>query len=155
MELSLIIKSLIILTVCLICSIQDIKTRKVSNVIIFTSCSVMLIYNAIFARSVFLSTLLSALLIFLIFFLGKLIMKEKLGSADVYFSIFIGLSLNYLYALSAILISIITCTIFILIYNLIFKLRKSKKQSTKLKVPFIPFMSAGLTTSYLISLFVV
>lgn len=141
-----IIKLLIILIFSFICSMQDLKSKKVSNTIILLGCICMLIFHIIIYPENLPTTLLSAILLFSLFILGKLLLKDKLGWADIFFSIFIGLSLPYKYGIIAVLIS---CFLSIII--ILFKSFIKKTNIKKIKIAYIPVLSISLIISLILT----
>lgn len=149
MTSNFLIKLFIILFFSIICSIQDIKTKKVSNMILILSWIIMMIYLAVFELNQLPTALLRAFLILTLLFAGKLLSKGQLGTADILFGPFIGLSLSYIMALIAILISVLLSFGFIQIIKF-----KNHIKPTEIKISFIPFLSAGLLISFFIEFFI-
>lgn len=159
MDLSFIIKIIIVLIISLPCSIQDFSSKKVSNWIIFLGCFIMMIYCFAFEKKTLFTTLLSPSLLLLVFLTGKLLLKEKLGWGDVYFSIFIGLTLPFPWAPLSVIISVITALLYFLLIaiknrskTLIEGSTGPKKPQTTI-IPFIPFLSLGLIITLVLELF--
>ena len=157
MDLYFIFNLLIILIISLVCSFQDIKYKLISNWIIFTGSGLMLACNFIFQRDSLLVSLFSSIFMLLIFLLARIRLVGKLGWGDIYFSVFIGLSLPFLYSMLAILIATITAFMYILLISIInnckYKNKKIGDQLLLIKIPFIPFLSIGLIVSFLFKSF--
>lgn len=139
MTTDFIIKVLIIIIISVICSLQDVMKQKVSNWKIILGYGLLLIYYLISCPKSIFYYLLNSLFIFLIFLIVKLIIKNRLGWADVFFSAFLGLSLDYKYSILAILLSVFIAIVYFLIYYF------AKKERIE-RIPFIPSMSLGLLT---------
>lgn len=123
-----------------ILSIQDIKSRKISNwiLILFAVCAltVSVIFNFKSWYLFLISAVLSGIFYLLIYFVSR----KKLGFGDIYFGITQGFVLlpQYLW------ICIVTETA----CALIFAALNRKNLDKQIKLPFIPFMSAGLIAAF-------
>lgn len=145
MNLDLFTKSSLIIIISLICSIQDIKYRKISNIIFLIGFLLILTHYVIFNITILLQAIISSFLLTLLFFTGKKILNDRLGTGDILFSSIMGLSLPYLHSLLSIIISTIMCFIFTICYYL---LKKRNLHITEIKVPFIPFLSLGFVITF-------
>jgi len=111
----------------------------------------LLIFRFLFLPASFLFHLLSALLLFLLFAVFFVISSDGMGGGDVKLAGLIGLLLGYEKSLIAILFACFLA----LLYGM---LRGTKKNGSKRKIPFGPFLFAGswyvifLETSFQFSL---
>lgn len=122
------------------CSICDFKTMKVPNWLIFFGCLMVIAVNGIFNFTNMWQQLISGAFCGGFYYLTRLITKNKLGLADVYFGIFQGLCLHWT-LIPLCLVLEVAASAFVM---LIFKRRKCA---------FIPFMSIGLVGTALVSFF--
>lgn len=137
MTLKIAIQAAIILIFSTVCSIQDIKRRRVNNFLCTAAIISQLIFNLIYASDVFFMYLITALIATALYFVVRQITHKKLGPADIFFAAFQALCLPP-YAF-------FFCTLISIASALIAGLTVFKKQ----KIPFIPFMATGLFLSYL------
>lgn len=141
MTLYQIVSLVIILVFSIILSVQDIKHLQVGIFIQWASIFCALICHIIFARNEMWIFIISSMILGSIYFAIRKITKEKLGPGDVWFGFFQGLFLypKMLWICFAIETLLALCI-------------ENKKIGHK-KFPFIPYMSAGLTGTYLIQFF--
>lgn len=121
----------VIVVFSVFCSIQDIKHMKVSNYSLWCACGAVFILQIVFDYRTCWIYILSGVLSGLLYYIVRIVSKEKLGMADVYFGIFQGLCLPFLMIPVCIAVEILLVLLFIPIL-------KNKK------FPFIPFMSTSL-----------
>lgn len=131
-----------------ICSVKDLKTKSVPNMILITGILLVLCYRFIFFHSMseMIYCLITAACTGGFYFLIRCITAGRLGMADVLFGIFQGLVLDC--NITAIFLCIMIECGFALVAFFVFR----KKAKLK-KIPFIPFMACGLIISYLIKIF--
>ncbi len=131
----------IILIFSLILSIQDIKQMSVGLYIQWASVFAALTCHLIFARSEMWIYILSSMLLGAFYFLVRIITKNKLGPADVWFGFFQGLFL---------LPKMIPLC---LASEVILALCLLNKKIGKKPFPFIPYMSFGLLVGFIVQFF--
>lgn len=127
---------IIILVFGIICSVQDIKSMKVRNVVIFSGCFVQLVFLAVTDLHTLWMPLCCGATTGLFYFAVRYITHKKLGMADVYFGIFQGLCLTPIVMCICILVE---CILALAAFGFQ-KIRKSKNDA----VAFIPFMAISL-----------
>ena len=127
----------VILFFSIVCSISDIKKRKVSNWIIFAGCFFVILINLILNRAVWWHQLISGTFCGLFYLSIRLITKGKLGTADIYFGIFQGLCLPWNLLPISFALELSAAPFALLL---------------KKPLPFIPFMSFGLIITTVIFL---
>jgi len=118
-------------------SIYDIKYKKVPNIVLFILFILSLLNKIFINRSIttsFLNLGISLLTLLLVYFISK----GKLGMGDIKFSSIIAFEFGY----KIWVYSLLYCSFIALIISLV--LVKINKINTKTKIPFIPFISAGL-----------
>ena len=126
------------------CSWQDIKTNSVPNWLLASGIILSILYRFIFERPElyysFQIGLITGFAAGLFYFIIRSITKQKLGMADVWFGIVQGLLLTPEHLFLCVMIECVSAGfVFLILIN-----RKIQK------LPFIPFMSLGLITSFLI-----
>lgn len=122
--------------ISLIASIQDIKTREVSNII-----HILIILIAL--PNITINKAIGALIGLTVFFIPNLIKKDGIGGADIKFMFASGLILGT----EKIIIATITSMIVAIIYA-VFK--KSILKHDLKAIPLIPFLFIGCVSSYFI-----
>ena len=128
----------VILTFSIILSIQDVKHKSINIFILIIGIISALIIQIFSNWDNILLFISSSFILGLFYFFIKIITKNKLGKADIYFGIFQGIFL---------LPSVIPlCLIIESMISLIFVCKIFKEKS----FPFIPFMSVGLIISFYI-----
>ena len=133
----------ILLTFCLIMSRYDFKTFSVPNWPYWAGCILLIGAGLVFHRYEIYLFLISALIFAALYYLIRIITKGHLGIGDVYFGFFQGLCLHprvvwiclATETFSALIIYVIAC-------------RRYKLKNPRMA--FIPFMSLGLATAFLI-----
>lgn len=136
-----IVSFIVILFFSIILSIQDKKTMTVSIYIQWASVFAALICHMIFAREEMWIYIISSMICGTFYFAVRKITKNKLGPADVWFGFFQGL---FLIPKMIPVCFGIECLVTLCVIN---------KRFGKLKFPFIPFMSVGLISAYIIQVF--
>ena len=124
----------------------DLKTLAVPDWPYWAGCILVIIVRVIFySGSVYLN-LISALVLLAVYYGIRLITKNHLGMGDVYFGIFQGLCLapRVLWICLAVETGIGAIAYFCV---------RHTKKIKGMKMPFIPFMSIGLVTAFLIEWF--
>lgn len=149
------LKLAVIILFSFILSFQDLKERKVSWWIILLGDLIFFTLQLFDfglldgkVESAFWLFPIQALCMFLFYLLIRIISGYKLGFGDVLFATLIGLSIKWNYLYLTILVSVICVDLYFLI---LWKLKKISLRS--IQVPFIPFMSAGLISVYLLNFF--
>lgn len=122
--------------ISLIASIQDIKTREVSNII-----HILIILIAL--PNITTNKVIGALIGLTVFFIPNLIKKDGIGGADIKFMFASGLILGT----EKIIIATITSMIVAIIYAV---LKKSILKHDLKAIPLIPFLFIGCVSSYFI-----
>ena len=128
----------IILLESIILSVQDLKTKTVSESIIFLGVFLTICIQFFFFKGEGIIFCFSGVISGL-FYLAIYKITKKMGKGDVYFGIFQGCCLlpQFLWI----------CYIIETILALLINLSAEKKQ----KIPFIPYMSAGLVGAFVFS----
>lgn len=132
----------IILIFSLFLSVQDIKKMTVSLYILWTAILSAFACQIIFARETTWIYILSGMLCGAFYFIVRIITKGKLGTADILFGIFQGL---FLVPKLLPLCFGIECLVTLFVINIRFG---------KERFPFIPFMSVGLITTFIIQVII-
>lgn len=141
MNAQFLIQLAIILVFGTLCSIQDIKTKKVSNLLILSGCLAQVIFLAVTNwRGLWMPLCCSAATA-LFYFAARLLTRKKLGMADVYFGIFQGL---FLQPVPLCLCILLECLLPLPVF-LIKKLQGRPRSS----LPFVPFMALSLLLVFL------
>ncbi|SCJ45142.1 Flp pilus assembly protein%2C protease CpaA [uncultured Clostridium sp.] len=122
--------------ISLIASIQDIKTREVSNII-----HILIIFIAL--PNITINKIIGALIGLTVFFIPNLVKKDGIGGADIKFMFASGLILGT----EKIIIATITSMIVAIIYAV---LKKSILNHDLKVIPLIPFLFIGCVSSYFI-----
>ena len=122
--------------ISLIASIQDIKTREVSNII-----HILIILIAL--PNITINKVIGALIGLTVFFIPNLVKKDGIGGADIKFMFASGLILGT----EKIIIATITSMIVAIIYAV---LKKSILKHDLKVIPLIPFLFIGCVSSYFI-----
>lgn len=132
----------------LIMSVYDIRTLEIPDWPFYTSCALVTLVQGIFFReSVFLH-LLGALILLVLYFLLRKITHEKLGMGDVCFGLFQGMCIGLSVIWICLAVEAVTGLITFAIINLV-------KKRKGIKIPFIPFMSIGLLTAFILDWLVI
>lgn len=143
MNISFLLRTTLILIICSLLSIQDLKEYKISNYKIIIAIIIIFILDLFEENNH--RYFISSIIITFIFLITKLIMKNRLGWGDILFAIFTGLCIYPAYALLSVIISVLCAFIMFIIKN------KEEKKGEQKQIAFIPFMSLGLIISYFIS----
>lgn len=133
----------LLLTFSFIMSLYDLKALAVPNWPYWVGCILIIIVRIIFSTATVYLNLLSAFILFDVYFAVRLITKERLGKGDVFFGIFQGLCL-------APRVLWICLTVETIIGLIVFFYVSHSQKIKGMKIPFIPFMSIGLVTAFLI-----
>ena len=136
------IQFILILTFSLILSIQDIKRMTVGLYIEWAAILSGLICHLIFIRQDMWIFILSSLLAGAFYYCVRKITRDKLGMADVWFGFFQGL---FLLPKLLPLCFGLECLAVLCLVN---------KKIGKKAFPFIPYMSFGLISAFIIQLFI-
>lgn len=128
----------VIVIFAVLCSIQDIKHMEVNNYSLWCACGIALILQIVFNYKNCWIFIASGLFSGVLYFAVRKITKGKLGMADVYFGIFQGLCLHFIWLSVCIGIEILLVLITI------------NKNFKNQKFPFIPFMSASLIITFIL-----
>ena len=132
----------IMLIVSLILSLQDLKQMAVRTYILWAGLLAALGCHLIFAREAMWIYIFSCMLMGAFYFAVRIITRGKLGMADVWFGFFQGLFL--VPKMIPVCLGIESLAALCVI-----------KKFGKEKFPFIPFMSAGLISAFIIQILVV
>ena len=124
----------------LIMSIHDIRTFEIPDKPFYASCFLVTLAQGIF----FHQTVLWNILIFVaVYFVLRWITRGQLGMGDVYFGLFQGLCIGPRVIWICLAVETFTGLIAFLILYLV-------KKEKGIKIPFIPFMSVGLLTAFIL-----
>lgn len=134
---------IILLTFSLIMSRYDFKTLSVPNWPYWAGCISLIAAGLIFHRYEIYLFLISALFFGALYYLIRIIVKGHLGMGDVYFGLFQGLCLRPRIIWICLTVEAVSALI---VYAVICRQYKLKNP----KMAFIPFMSLGLATAFLI-----
>ncbi|WP_181998627.1 A24 family peptidase [Paraclostridium sordellii] len=126
----------IYIIISLIASIQDIRTREVSNII-----HILIIFIAL--PNITINKVMGALIGLIAFFTPNLIKKDGIGGADIKFMFASGLILGT----EKIIIATITSMIVAIIYAVFIKLILNQNLKG---IPLIPFLFIGCISAYFI-----
>lgn len=119
--------------------ISDIKSLVVRSLSIYLGTAALAVTCAFYCPSLFIPSIISCAVLFLIFLLTHFIVKDKLGFGDVKYSMLCGFASGHiLWALSGLGIA---CVLALLVFAL---LKLSGKTETVKKLPFVPFLFAGV-----------
>lgn len=127
----------------LIMSIHDIRTFEIPDKPFYASCFLVTLAQGIFFHQTVFWNILCGLIFVAVYFVLRWITRGQLGMGDVYFGLFQGLCIG----LRVIWICLAVETFTGLIAFLILYLVKKEKG---IKIPFIPFMSVGLLTAFIL-----
>ena len=134
----------------LACADQDIREKRVPNLVLITAIVCGLILRCVFdIQNLWLSAL-CGLGAGLFYFIVRLITRGRLGMADVLFGVFQGVILFPVPLFVCVLIECLSAAVWFLILRLKHRDATGEKSG---RIAFIPFMAAGLIISYLISIF--
>ncbi len=134
---------ILLLIFSLIMSRYDIKTLAVPDWPYWAGCICLIGAGLIFHRFEIYLFLISALILAAIYYLARKISKDHLGMGDVYFGFFQGLCIGLRVIWVCLAVETFTGLIAFLILYLV-------KKEKGIKMPFIPFMSAGLLTAFIL-----
>ena len=138
---SFFIKTAIVLIISIVLSILDIKNLAVPAWPVITGCILMIAVLIVFDGTATFLYILSSAIFVLIYFIVRIVSKNKFGRGDILFGIFQGLCIHPYFIW--VCLAVETLAAFIAYRN---------KPAQKL--PFIPFMSAGLVAGFVTSLVV-
>ncbi len=134
---------ILLLIFSLIMSRYDIKTLAVPDWPYWAGCICLIGAGLIFHRFEIYLFLISALILAAIYYLARKISKDHLGMGDVYFGFFQGLCIRPRVIWICISVEVISA---LFVYAVICRRYKLKNP----RMAFIPFMSLGLATAFLI-----
>ena len=138
-----IIVLVILVVFSVIMSIYDIRTLEIPDKPYYISCFLVTLAQGIFFRQTILLHFISALIFLALYYLVRWITRGQLGLGDIYFGLFQGLCLRPAVIWICLAVETATGLIAFLIIILV-------KKTKGIKIPFIPFMSIGLLTAFLI-----
>lgn len=137
----------IFLSVSIINSYLDLKTMHISLVLNYAGLVICALLYLLNSSGLLVNHLLGGLILFLVFLLAWKLSNKKLGWGDIHYSIFCGLMSGFPgFIFSALIASFTGLAVFLFI-----KLFSSKKEVTKVRIPFIPLMFAGTLCQLLFS----
>jgi len=136
-----------IICLCITQSFLDIKKRQVNLILIFIfSAGIFLLRTINYSIQKSWIYLLYGLIVFFFYLIIYFASRKNLGFGDVVFGFFTGLCIyKWQYLWISILITVICLSVFLLIM----KLKKINLQN--FRIPFIPFLSAGLILAFVLS----
>lgn len=126
-----------------IMSRYDLRSLEVPDWPYWASCILVIIARLVFYRQTIYHNIISALIFLFLYYFIRLITRGHLGIGDVYFGIFQGLCIGP--AVIWICLAVETVT-GLLAYWILYLVKKTKG----IKMPFIPFMSFGLLTAFML-----
>ncbi len=138
-----IIVLILLVVFSLIMSIHDIRSLEIPVKPFYASCFLVILAQGIFFRQAVLWNIISGLIFIALYFLLRWITRGHLGMGDVFFGLFQGFCIGP----AVIWICLATETLTALAAFLIVYLVKKQKG---IKMPFIPFMSVGLLTAFIL-----
>lgn len=121
----------------------DIRTLAVPNWPYWAGCIVLIGTGLVFHRYEMYLYLFSALILAAIYYIIRILTKGHLGIGDVYFGFFQGLALRPQVIWICLVVETVTAFIVYMVQCRRYKLKNPK-------MAFIPFMSLGLATAFLI-----
>ena len=132
----------------LIMSLYDIKSLAVPDWPYWIGCILIIIVRIIFYSAAIYLNLLSAFILFALYFVVRLITKKHFGTGDVYFGLFQGLCLAPQVLWICLAVEAFTGLV---TFGIIYLVKKLKG----IKIAFIPFMSIGLLTAFILDWLVI
>jgi Type IV leader peptidase family. len=124
-------------------SAEDIRTMHISSWLTYTGCAVLLAYLYIFAKAQLADRLAGAVLIFILFLLLRHTTHRGLGMGDVKFSLLCGLYCG----VPGVFAGCALAAVGGLLYFAVFHILKRNIPIKSVKIPFAPFMTAGVVAS--------
>lgn len=146
---------LLILAGCsVVCSIQDIKNQSFKVWHIVLSYFLVTNIHLVFYPDVVFMKIVSALIFCVFFLVIRILTKGKLGTGDVLFGAFEGLFLNPTSLPLCTVLSVAAAFLFVVIFT---KKKQNKGDGKtdvvgKTHIPFVPFMSFGLLTVFILEI---
>lgn len=150
MDIFLILKTAVLIVFSLVFSIQDIKTFKISRSLFLPSVIFILLNNRLFYPEIAYLYIISAILLAVLYAITRKLTKNRFGFGDVAFGLFQGLFLQPKHIWICLAVEVLTAIIFVLVK----KIKQKELNLSALRLPFIPFMAAGLITAYVLSFFI-
>ncbi len=142
-----ILLTVIVISFSIICSVQDIRGRRISNFILLFSILALVLLRFIFDFQDFWYSILCGMAAGLFYFIAQKLSVRRLGNADVIFGVFQGLILFPKWLFFCVMVECFFAAIFIFLFQI------KNKNKVEVQIPFIPFMASGLLISYFLYLF--
>lgn len=134
---------ILLIVFSLIMSIHDIRTLEIPEKPFYAASFLVTLAQGIFFRDTVFLNLVCGLIFIAIYFLLQKLARGHLGTGDVFFGFFQGLCLGPAVIWICLLVEAVAG---LLTYAIIYFVKKTKG----IKIPFIPFMSIGLFTAYML-----
>ena len=125
--------------------VKDIRELMIPDWTIIAGSAALLAYQALFARDLIVQGLLGAALSPLLFYAVRRITNFGMGLGDVKYSILCGLCAGASLAFISYAAASLICALYFATSHLLSK-KTGKKSGRKAKIPFAPFMAAGILT---------
>ncbi len=123
--------------------VKDIRELMIPDWTIIAGSAALLAYQALFARGLIVQGLLGAALSPLLFYAVRRITNFGMGLGDVKYSILCGLCAGANLAFLSYAVASLICALYFASKYLLDK-KTGKKNGRKAKIPFAPFMAAGI-----------
>ena len=123
--------------------IKDIRELMIPDWAVLAGSTALLAYQALFARECLVQGLLGATLSPLLFYAVRRITNFGMGLGDVKYSILCGLCAGASLAFLSYAVASLICALYFASKYLLDK-KTGKKNGRKAKIPFAPFMAAGV-----------
>ena len=123
--------------------IKDIRELMIPDWAVFAGSTALLAYQALFAKECLVQGLLGATLSPLLFYAVRRITNFGMGLGDVKYSIPCGLCAGASLAFISYAAASLICALYFATSHLLSK-KTGKKNGRKAKIPFAPFMAAGV-----------
>lgn len=141
--------AVVVFVFSLACAEQDIKEKKVPDLVLICAVICGLILRCVFDIQNLCLSVLCGLGAGLFYFIVRLITRGRLGMADVLFGVFQGVILFPVSLFVCVLIECLSAAGWFLILRLRHRDATGEKSG---RIAFIPFMAIGLIISYLLSI---
>lgn len=140
------IKVFIFVTVSVINSIKDMKSRNVTSLMFIILTLISLICQLFFSFNTFFSSLIGVIVTLIVFLIIYFLSKGGIGQGDMFYLTFFASMFGYLITIIAFLLSFWIAAIVLIIPYFMGKIKRNTL------IPFLPFMFVGCLSSLLITL---
>ncbi len=137
----------LVFIICAILSIQDVKCKKISVPILLSAFLLQIILIAIEAFDLLIPHLINSIVLTLFYFFQSRFARGKLGSGDILFAAFTGLSITFW---GFLWLTLVIPPLAALLFALFFYIFNHKIAA--IRIPYVPFMSIGLIATVIIEL---